>query len=79
MKGDMRLCLVLRQMMPSCDISLVREAMCGAPFEPLHEVDLRIFSVTTALLLALMMTKRVNKLHILSVNPACAHSADNDA
>ncbi|KAL3966727.1 ryanodine receptor 1 [Sarotherodon galilaeus] len=71
LKGVRRLRPVLKSSVPAWDLSLVLEALCSPPFEPIESVDMKFLSYKTALLLALASAKRVGDLHALSVHPAC--------
>lgn len=71
LKGVRRLRPTVRSSVPSWDLSLVLEAFCGPPFEPIESVDMKFLSYKTALLLALCSAKRVGDLHALSVHPSC--------
>ena len=57
-----------RPLFPAWDLTVVLEALCGAPFEPLESVSLEILSLKTLLLLALATAKRVSDLQALSVS-----------
>ncbi len=56
---------------PTWDLSLVLDALCGPPFEPLDDVSLRLLSLKTSLLLALTTAKRVSDLCALSTRADC--------
>lgn len=71
LRGVRRLRPVVRPCVPSWDLALVLEALCGPPFEPIESVDMKFLSYKTALLLALASAKRVADLHALSVHPSC--------
>ncbi|XP_047229391.1 uncharacterized protein LOC124872980, partial [Girardinichthys multiradiatus] len=73
LKGVRRLRPVIKPSFPSWDLTLVLEALCDPPFEPLESVDVKFLSYKLALLLALTTAKRVGDLHALSVNPTCIH------
>lgn len=75
MRGVRRLRPFNRSSVPSWDLPIVLEALCGVPFEPLDSVDIKLLSYKTALLLALASAKRVSDMHALSVHPACAQFA----
>ncbi len=51
----------------------------GPPFEPLKSSSLKVLSLKTALLLALVSIKRVGDLQALSVNPVCLEFEHNDS
>ena len=69
MKGAWWMRPVSRSLTPPWDLTLVLEALSCAPFEPLQQVELKMLSFKTALLLALTSAKRVSDIHALSVNP----------
>ena len=71
MKGAWRMRPVSRSLTPPWDLTLVLEALSCAPFEPLQQVELKMLSCKTALLLALTSAKHVSDIHTLSLNPAC--------
>ena len=71
LKGVRRLRPVVKSSIPSWDLILVLEALCGPPFEPIESVDMKFVSFKTALLLALTSAKRVGDLHALSVHSSC--------
>lgn len=71
MKGARRLLPVSKSVVPAWDLGLVLDSLTRAPFEPLEEVDMKHLSLKTALLLALVTTKRVSDIHALSVHAEC--------
>ena len=71
LKGVRRLRPVFKPSIPSWDLALVLEALCGPPFEPIESADMKFLSYKTSLLLALTSAKRVGDLHDLSVYPSC--------
>ena len=71
LKGVHRLRPVFKPSIPSWDLALVLEALCGPPFEPIVSADMKFLSYKTALLLALTSAKRVGNLHAFSVHPSC--------
>ena len=71
LKGVRRLRPVIGPSVPSWDLALVLEALCGPPFEPIGSIDMKFLSYKTALLLALTSAKRVGDLQALSVHPSC--------
>ncbi|XP_073320639.1 uncharacterized protein [Pagrus major] len=71
LKGVRRLRPVFKPSVPSWDLALVLEALCGPPFEPIESAYIKFLSYQTALLLALTSAKRVGDLHALSVHPSC--------
>ncbi|XP_056116182.1 uncharacterized protein LOC130092366 [Rhinichthys klamathensis goyatoka] len=79
MKGARRALPVSKPLSPSWDLALVLEALSMSPFEPLDEIDLKILSFKTALLLALASAKRVSEIHALSVHSACTQFMPEDA
>ncbi|KAL0164598.1 hypothetical protein M9458_040351, partial [Cirrhinus mrigala] len=60
----------VRPCVPSWDLSVVLEALCLPPFEPIEEISDRHLSIKTVLLLALSSLKRVGDLQALSVAPS---------
>ncbi len=62
---------------PPWDLPTVLRALKGPPFEPLQSSSLRVFSLKTALLLALASVKR--DLRALSINPVCLEFGSNDS
>ena len=75
MKGARRRLLVPKTLFPSWDLSLVLDALCQHPFEPLNVIDIKLLSLKTALLLALSSAKRVGEIRALSVHPSCLQFA----
>nr|XP_054591823.1 uncharacterized protein LOC129156244 [Nothobranchius furzeri] len=71
MKGARRKLPVFRPLVPLWDLSLVLEALCHHPFEPVDGAGLKFLSLKTALLLALTTAKRVSDLQAWSVSPSC--------
>ena len=71
LKGVRRLRPVFKPSVPSWDLALVLEALCGPTFEPIESADMKFLSYKTALLLALSSAKRMGNLHALSVHPSC--------
>lgn len=69
--GTRRLRPVARATLPQWDLTLVLEALCETPFEPLNQIPLKMLSLKTALLLALTTAKRVSDLCALSTRPDC--------
>ena len=49
------------------------------PFEPLQQVELKMLSFKTALLLTLASAKRRSDIHALSVNPSCMQFSMGDS
>ena len=77
MKGALRLLQVPKSMVPAWDLAFVLNSLSGPPFEPLGTVDLNVLSLKTALLIALVSTKRVSDIHAFSVSEECTRfSAD---
>ncbi|KAI2653704.1 Transposon Ty3-G Gag-Pol polyprotein [Labeo rohita] len=60
----------VRSRVPSWDLSLVLEALCGPPFEPIEEISDRLLTIKTVLLIAITSLKRVGDLQALSVAPS---------
>lgn len=78
MKGARRLLPVSKHMSPSWDLSVVLRALSDHPFEPLEDIELKMLSLKTVLLLAMATTKRVSDIHALSVHTSCMRfSPDN--
>ncbi|XP_024865142.1 uncharacterized protein LOC108244802 [Kryptolebias marmoratus] len=71
MKGARRKLPTSRPFVPLWDLTLVLEALCHHPFEPLEGISMKFLTLKTALLLALTTAKRVGELHALSVSPTC--------
>lgn len=71
MQGTRRLFTPARSPSPSWDLAAVLDAMTRAPFEPLNTVSMKILSLKTVLLVALVSAKRVGNLAALSVHPSC--------
>ena len=71
MKGVLRSRPVSKRVTPSWDLPLVLDALSSQPFEPLEDIDMKMLSLKTALLLALSSAKRPGELHALSVSPMC--------
>ena len=71
MKGARRKLPTSRPLAPSWDLPAVLEALSCSPFEPLGQVELKVLSLKTALLLALASAKRVGEIHALSVHQSC--------
>ncbi len=75
LKGARRLRPPRTTSLPSWSLDVVLEALAKAPFEPLHSVDMKLISIKTAFLLAVVSAKRVSELHALSVHPSCTRFA----
>ena len=71
MKGARHLHPVSKSLVPSWDLALVLDALSQPPFEPLEGLDMKLLSLKTALLLALVTAKRVSDIHAFSVAPEC--------
>ncbi|XP_056316727.1 LOW QUALITY PROTEIN: uncharacterized protein LOC130231264 [Danio aesculapii] len=78
MKGVKRVRPAVKRLVPSWDLSLVLDALTRAPFEPLEDIPIKLISLKTALLLALVSAKRVGELHALSVHQACMDFSRDD-
>ena len=78
MKGARNKCRVSKPMAPSWDLTLVLEALCQPPFEPLGRVDMKMLSFKTVLLIALATAKRVSDIQALSVHPDCTRFSENN-
>ncbi|KAL0201683.1 hypothetical protein M9458_004870, partial [Cirrhinus mrigala] len=70
LRGVLRLRPPTRPRVPSWDLTVVLEALCKPPFEPLEEIPIRFLTIKTVLLLALTSLKRVGDLQALSVAPS---------
>ncbi|KAI2663377.1 Transposon Ty3-G Gag-Pol polyprotein [Labeo rohita] len=70
LRGALRLRPPVRSRVPSWDLSLVLEALCGPPFEPIEEISDRLLTIKTVLLIAITSLKRVGDLQALSVAPS---------
>lgn len=63
---------VIRSDIPSWDLTLVPETLCGPPtFELIQSVDMTFLSCKTALLLTLASAKSLVYFHALTVQPSC--------
>ena len=71
LEGVKRLRPVVIQRSPPWELSVVLDALTGPPFEPLAQVSLKFLSIKTALLLALVSTKRSGELGAWSVQKEC--------
>ncbi|KAI2646795.1 UvrABC system protein C [Labeo rohita] len=70
LRGALKLRPPVRPRVPSWDLSVVLEALCRPPFEPVEEISDRFLTLKTVLLLALSSLKRVGDLQALSVAPS---------
>ncbi|KAI2645466.1 Transposon Ty3-G Gag-Pol polyprotein [Labeo rohita] len=70
LRGALRLRPPVRPRVPPWDLSVVLEALCRPPFEPVEEIPDRFLTIKTVLLLALSSLKRVGDLQALSVAPS---------
>ncbi len=70
LRGVMRLRPRVRSRVPPWDLTVVLEALCKPPFEPIEEVSERLLTLKTVLLLAISSLKRVGDLQALSVAPS---------
>ncbi|KAK7907217.1 hypothetical protein WMY93_015829 [Mugilogobius chulae] len=75
MKGARRKLPVVKPLVPLWDLSVVLDALCHHPFEPLEAVALKYVALKTVLLLALTSAKRVSELQSFSVSPTCMQFA----
>ncbi|KAK7880711.1 hypothetical protein WMY93_032661 [Mugilogobius chulae] len=75
MKGARRKLPVVKPLVPLWDLSVVLDALCHHPFEPLEAVALKYVALKTVLLLALTSAKRVSELQAFSVSPTCMQFA----
>ncbi|KAI2648070.1 hypothetical protein H4Q32_018072 [Labeo rohita] len=70
LRSALRLRPPVRSRVPSWDLSLVLEALCRPPFEPIEEISDRHLTIKTVLLIAITSLKRVGDLQALSVAPS---------
>ncbi|KAI2646951.1 Protein-glutamate methylesterase/protein-glutamine glutaminase 3 [Labeo rohita] len=70
LRGALRLRSPVRPRVPTWDLAVVLEALCGPPFEPIEESSDHVSSIKTVLLLALTSLKRVGDLQAPSVAPS---------
>ncbi|KAL0158986.1 hypothetical protein M9458_047062, partial [Cirrhinus mrigala] len=70
LRGALRLRPPVRPRVPSWDLSVVLEALCRPPFEPVEEISDRHLTIKTVLLVAITSLKRVGDLQALSVAPS---------
>ncbi|KAI2646487.1 Multidrug resistance regulator 1 [Labeo rohita] len=70
LRGVLRLRPPTRPRVPTWDLTVVLEALCKPPFEPLEEIPIRFLTIKTVLLLALTSLKQVGDLQDLSVAPS---------
>ncbi|KAI2647055.1 putative rhizopine catabolism regulatory protein MocR [Labeo rohita] len=70
LRGALRLRPPVRPRVPTWDLSVVLEALCRPPFEPIEEISDKLLSLKTVLLPALSSLKRVGDLQALSVAPS---------
>ncbi|KAL0168374.1 hypothetical protein M9458_036596, partial [Cirrhinus mrigala] len=70
LRGALRLRPPARPCVPSWDLSVVLEALCRPPFEPIEDISDHHLTIKTVLLLALSSLKRVGDLQALSVAPS---------
>lgn len=71
LKGAWRLRPPKSPRVPAWDLTLVLQALCRFPFEPLAQAELKWVAYKTAFLLAITSAKRVGELHALSVSSSC--------
>lgn len=71
MKGARRLRPPSKLVMPSWDLPLVLRALSEAPFEPLEGIGMKLLTLKTALLIALVSAKRVSELQAFSTHSLC--------
>ncbi|KAI2644945.1 ORF V: Enzymatic polyprotein [Labeo rohita] len=70
LRGALRLRPPVRSRVPPWDLSLVLEALCRPPFEPIEEISDRHLTIKTVFLIAITSLKRVGDLQALSVAPS---------
>jgi hypothetical protein len=59
MKCARRVCPGSKQFAPSWDLSVVLDALCQQPFEPLDQVELKMLSFKTRLLLVFPLSWKI--------------------
>ncbi|KAL0147294.1 hypothetical protein M9458_057396 [Cirrhinus mrigala] len=79
LRGALRLRPPVRPRVPSWDLSVVLEALCRPPFEPIEEISDRHLTIKTVLLVAITSLKRVGDLQALSVAPSFLDFAPGSA
>ena len=79
MKGVRRLRPSSSPSVPTWDLATVLRGLALTPFDPLSSASLKMLSLKTALLLALVSVKRVSDLTALSVSPDCLEFTQGDA
>ncbi|KAI2664245.1 Transposon Ty3-G Gag-Pol polyprotein [Labeo rohita] len=70
LRGALRLRPPVRSRVPSWDLSVVLEALCRPPFEPIEEISDSHLTIKTVLLIAITSLKTVGDLQALSVAPS---------
>ncbi len=70
LRGVMRLRPQVRSRVPPWDLTVVLDALCRPPFEPIEEISDRLLTLKTVFLLAISSLKRVGDLQALSVAPS---------
>ncbi len=70
LRGVMRLRPQVCSRVPPWDLTVVLDALCRPPFEPIEEISDRLLTLKTVFLLAISSLKRVGDLQALSVAPS---------
>ena len=71
MKGASCLRPLSRSLATPWDLSFMTDALLCTPFEPLCHVGLKLLFLKPALLLTLVLAKRVSDIYVLLVNQLC--------
>ncbi|KAL0165908.1 hypothetical protein M9458_037752, partial [Cirrhinus mrigala] len=79
LKGSRRMNPSRPHTIPTWDLSTVLRALKSSPFEPLSDADLKILTLKSALLLALVSVKRIGDLQALSISPSCLEFGPGDS
>ena len=78
LKSAKRKSSTARPLLPSWDLSLVLDALCEPPFEPMDRLDLKFLTLKAVFLLAITTAKRVSDLHAFSVHAECLSFGGGD-
>ncbi len=76
--GAQRLNLPRLHTVSTWDLSIVLRALRGPSSEPLQSADLQHLSLRTALILVIVLVKKVSDLQALSVSASCLEFEPND-
>lgn len=68
MRGACHKILVPKPLAPSWDLPIVLDTPSVSSFEPLDQLDLKMVTIKTVLLLGLTSAKCMGEIHALSVN-----------